>query len=564
MKGTLPRQQIDIGLDTIPEEGSIVPSEKQKKHLRRSLSNIIQKVVKRNSQQPPDYTPYNHPPPQFESYTTLDPDLFSYFQRQVTRQYKSLLKQENPELTPEELDKWSQCQLTSIDSRDEYQELLVDFYDCTWLLRYRNEDITTTITRQKWHDTHPSFRQLALDFPSLTTQPSDRVVRPNTSATMFVDAAEDSDDDWMSARTSIPERDISYIEYTSSLLSDSMIQSETREPVSTPISPTPEDPPPVAAFYDVVLLNKLVIQGGLKELTGLSCIPSIHGWGIWLDSSPEIRDRTQYRCPQKGLSWSLEDPAYGVPVNVECTPKGQDKLFILVDGQPVALTGKKKERFLEGLAGIQIAFSLIRAPMLGNISLGTFEGDIGILPAFELDDRFQSITADIVPSHTTVEDFFRNMLDNPVIPPFLRYLGNISLTFLTPLSGPYPLAPPSPLWAYVLVDPATGMITHLRDVHLSRTVPWELASQPPLLLSQKSRAKHIASFKRNCFGTYKKEPRVEDITRTEDIVECLLRMTDVKGREEERKLEERMVWLLFGTKDVDRRKIRWEKERTMI
>jgi len=41
-------------------------------------------------------------------------------------------------------------------------------------------------------------------------------------------------------------------------------------------------------------------------------------------------------------------------------------------------------------------------------------------------------------------------------------------------------------------------------------------------------------------------------------------MTDVKGREEERKLEERMVWLLFGTKDVDRRKIRWEKERTMI
>ena len=549
--------RIDEGLDTIPEEDSVHATERQKKPLRRSLSNIIQKVVKRREQVP-------ELPRILESYTTLDPDLFAFFQRIVVRRYKSLLKQENPHLTADELDKYSLCQLTSIDSRNEYNDLLVDFYDCTWLLRYRHEDVETAITRQKWHDSHPEFRQHALGLPSVHSTESNRPFRPRTSATMFHDAPEDSDDDWMSAKTSIPERDISYIEYTSSILSNSIL-SDTREPTNTPVSPTPVDPPPVGAFYDVVLLNKLIIQGGLKELTGLGCIPSIHDCGIWLDFSPEIRNRMPSRTPpQKGLSWILEDPGYGVPINVTRSSKGTDKIFMLIDGQSIPLAGKRKERFLDGLAGIQIAFSMIRSQSLGTISLTTFTGDNGLVPAFELDDRFDSMTAEIIPTHASVESYFRAILDTPCIPPFLRYLANIGLTFLTPLSAPYPLCPPSPLWTHVLVDPATGGITHLRDVHLSRTVPWEIAAQPPLRLSRKERSRYLSAFKRHCFGSYQKEPRVDELSRTEDIVECILRMKEVRRGEEERRLEEQMVSLLFGTRDVERRKIKWEKERTMI
>lgn len=549
-------------LDPIPEEGEgIQVAVQQKKALRRSLSNIIQKVVnvkRRDTPQEPSLSlPY------FHNYTSIDPDLYNFFQRIVIHRYRSLLKHENPHLTIDDLDKYSMCSLTPLDSHDDFTEILVDFYDCSWILRYRQESVATAIARQKWHDNHPDFKHHSLDYTPTSSSTSG--LRPTTAITMFHDAPEfDEDDDWKSAKTSIPERDLSYIEYSSSLLSssNSLILTDQREPTSTPVSPVPIDPPPVGAFYDVVLLNKLIIQSGLKELTDLQCIPSIHDWGLWLDSSPEIRDRMPRFPKQKGLSWILEDPGYGVPITTTRTSKGTDKLYMLIDGSHVPLTGRKMDTFLDALTRIQLAFSTIRSSDLGPVSLYTFRGDNGIVPAFELDDRFDSMTADITPTYSSVEHYFRCILENSSVPPFLRYLGYLSLTFLSPGSAPYPLIPPSPLWAYVLVDPATGEITHLRDVQESRTGPWEVAVQPPFSLPAKSRARYVQQFKRRGYGSVR-GPKAEE-KRTEDIVECLLMMPMVRGRDEERKLEERMVLVLFGTRDVERRKIKWEKERTMI
>jgi len=289
--------------------------------------------------------------------------------------------------------------------------------------------------------------------------------------------------------------------------------------------------------------RKLFIQRQLKELTNLNCIPSI-----------EAEEQNVIIDTDTGplhLSWVAEKVVNGVPVWCVKSDMGTDELFIVGShGNVEKLKGRKKERFLDDLARIQVAYASITSPHLGPVILRYREhsSDMGLLS--DLPDD-QGLVADIVPIAGDAAQYFRLFVQTNA----LQSVAAISKLCIDHhveyISGPYPLIPPQPLLRNLDVDPVTGNIIRLSNSHEMQSVPWEIAAQCPLNLSAKAQAKYQHSLKRHFFGVHMRrrmasEPRLDQLMFNPalEIVAKLVDLQDLKDEIKYARWEAKMFGLL--------------------
>ncbi len=257
---------------------------------------------------------------------------------------------------------------------------------------------------------------------------------------------------------------------------------------STSTVPTSPALTPVSMCYNEDVLYRVIVQRHLKELSNLACIPEIHASHAWVGSGPEIIRGIGQQYPIEELSWLLEPSVEGSRIKVEHAAEGKasDKVFYQGrKGNWIRLSGRRKERFLDDLARIQVAYSFITFPHLGRLSLHqcSLNAD-AIFPIRQLDDRVGAVKVDIQPTDSVK-----------------RYRTSLGIeTELLP--GTYPLQPILPIWDNLLINSDTGNIILLKNSSLAESVPWEIAAQPLLTMSTKSHAKYVYSLKRHWFGYY--------------------------------------------------------------
>ena len=222
------------------------------------------------------------------------------------------------------------------------------------------------------------------------------------------------------ARTGVP--------YPDSMMSKSNpnpAESILSTPLITPESPTdpipPESfdntpvlPPEPLSGFKKICFEKFLIHRHLKEVTQLQCIPEIPAW--------EFFDReTDGIVGADG--WVAEDYRYGSQVKItnSKTSSTTDKISINVNDEWIPLKGRKKQRFLDDLARIHIAYSTITSPHLGPVELTyTTNAKDGIFPYFNLQDGKTSLTADVIPTVKFPKTYFLRLRHRA--PPFLKHL----------------------------------------------------------------------------------------------------------------------------------------------
>lgn len=296
---------------------------------------------------------------------------------------------------------------------------------------------------------------------------------------------------------------------------------------------------PLSGFQKTCF-EKLLIHRHLKAVTGLECIPKITGW--------EFLDReTDGIVGADG--WIAEETRHGSQVKIINSKNlcDTDKISILVKDKWILLKGRKKQRFLDDLARIQIAYSTITSPNLGPVQL-TYANNTqdGIFPNFDLRNGRYSLTADIIPTVEFPKTYFLRLRHKAT--PFLKQLVS---NFPTPQPGPYPLQPPSPIWPLLHVNPNTGNIIRLSHCHRTKSVPWEIAACAPLQLSSSAQRRWIYSLRRHWWGAHIRDrtkkfasrPILDKMVFTNNLVglECLLRLREDSSKEEIEVLERKMM-----------------------
>ena len=270
-------------------------------------------------------------------------------------------------------------------------------------------------------------------------------------------------------------------------------------PTSPSSSTTLESPTDLPSLQHPLInhfLQKLLVQNPLKHHTNLSSIPTIHDYNF----RPYLQNGL---LKVQGLNYIIEEDSPGVPIRLSRSSKcgGTDKIEMFVGGKWVDLSGRKKERFLDDLARIQVAYSTIMSSDLGPVKFQfTTIPREGFFPCVQLDDT-TFITADVIPSISSPEEYLQTL--HRLIPSrsFLKYLLRTE-TPPTLNSGPYPLQPITPLWSHLFINPSSGKITFLSNCHEMQSVPWEIASFPSssIQLSSNSKQRYIYSLKRHFWG----------------------------------------------------------------
>ena len=308
-------------------------------------------------------------------------------------------------------------------------------------------------------------------------------------------------------------------------------------------------------FYNKEILQRRLIQTHLKNLTGFECIPQIIACQLGRGIPIPLDDESS----ETYVTFLIEEaPKGGVPVRTlgSSSPNGSDQIEIQVDGNWVRLSGSKKKQFLEDLASIQVSYSMFTATSLGPVEITSTNK--GLFPPFKLDPHFGFLSADVVPESSSARDYFHSRcLSETRTQLWLTALKTIGkLKFV---DGPYPLSPPTPIWPNLLVDPATGHITHLANSHKTSAVPWELAAQAPLHLSSRSQHRYKLSMNKqywaclirgpqyltNRWGDVN-EPRLDQVAFSLEtkIVECILRINEVETKKQGEELERRIKVLV--------------------
>jgi len=274
--------------------------------------------------------------------------------------------------------------------------------------------------------------------------------------------------------------------------------------------------------------RKLFIQRQLREVTELDCIPYIE--------AEEQNVIVDTNTGPLHLSWVAENAVYGVPVWSVKSNAGIDQLFIVgLDGEVEKLKGRKKERFLDDLARIQVAYASITSPHLGPVILRNREDppDKGLFS--DLPDDEEKLVADIVPTAGDAALYLQHLFEAKASQHVTVVSQLNSNDHVKYIPGPYPLIPPQPLIQNLEVNPVTGNIISLNNSHETQSVPWEIAAQCPLSLSAKNQAKYRHSLKRQFLGVHMKreiasEPRLDQLMFNPalEIVVKLLELQDVK------------------------------------
>jgi hypothetical protein len=431
--------------------------------------------------------------------------------------------------------------------------------------------------------------------PSLASVAEDQTVEPNdmTLAETGKDSTETSDssvDEVSYQDTScilFPDLSEGYMElpqlasetsYSVPELTESRSLTLAGPSPSSP-SPSPSAPEPLPrskrfsrlplnTFYNVTLLHKIIAQQYLKQITELDCIPNIISAQPWLHSSPEVLNGIPGQPHPDSLSWVLEDCRTGTHLKLSRNSHGTDYIYYWDKNEWIRLRGRKKERFLDDLARIQVAYAMITSPYLGPLALQPCpDGIADLFPVTLLDDRFDPVTVDIAAPGSSPWDHIFTIPPNAST--FLSHLVSVAIDRLNPLPGPYPLQPAADIWDNIMINQISGKITHVRNSWRAHTVPWEIAAQPPIKLSRKSKERFTYSLKRHWFGylvrsrqderEFPLKPRLDELVfQDEGIVECLLSMGEGLS-DKEVELEERLAVLLFG-KDWKKEKLIWESE----
>jgi len=334
----------------------------------------------------------------------------------------------------------SECEWTEEGLSDGFHVATAHFLSQSWGISYQVEEESQCLIRRRWSREHPEYK---------------RTDEGRMPTIMEVDEPTEDDS------------------------TDGSVYSTIRAPHV--------DLVPVSMCYNEQILYKFIVQRYLKEVTNLPCIPEILAHHAWVGFGPEIINGVSEKHTTEELSWILEESMRGAKVKVEHDAQGMGTDKISYRGPKdtwIRLSGRAKERFLDDLARIQIAYSFITFPQVGTLSLEQCPLDTETrMPILQLDDRVGSVTVDIR-SSTSEESLASAGAETDAIP------------------GPYPLQPIFPIWENILINPDSGNILQLRNSFLARTVPWEVAAQPPLQLSSTAREKYVHSLKRHWFGYY--------------------------------------------------------------
>jgi hypothetical protein len=336
-------------------------------------------------------------------------------------------------------------------------------------------------------------------------------------------------------------------------------------PLGSTDSPTPQQMTEFPTTADTLILQhelmeyffrKILIQRRLKEATHLQCIPELYGYNF----NPSLKNGILH---SPGLNWIIEDDLNGAQVQLTRSKTGTDKISMLVNGRWIPLRRRKKQRFLDDLARIQVSYSTITMPNLGPFDLNFLSRRNGI---FQTYDEQISVKAEIIPTVSSAQEYLCSLRNN-IPSEFLAYLIDKSVPMeLT--SGPYPMQPPSPIFPRLRVDPYSGTIISLSDSHMVQSVPWEFASCPPLRLSCAARDRYVYSLKRHFWGLLVRDrtgnvgmgPRLDSFCGGSVVVECLLRIRQEELTSEEiEDLERRIVDSVGETYSKVKKK--WESER---
>ena len=317
----------------------------------------------------------------------------------------------------------------------------------------------------------------------------------------------------------------------------------TQSPAAIESSATPPSESP--AFF--ALLSPVLIQRRLKDITSLACIPTIYYTQIPLD-------------PADDLNWFIEDDPPGVPVRLAATcpprPGKSDRLEICVHGKWTRLRRRMKERFLDDLARIQVAYSIITSEHLGPlVPMQATDERSGMFNRLTLTES--CIIADIEPTFPTPREYIRSLSQDS----FTSHLLSKATESMTFTPGPYPLSLPGDILSNLLVHPITGNITRLSHCWDTGTIPWELACLAPLQLSPPARKRYNYSLKRHYFGALVRNrgcnpdaPKVYEVAVAEgrEVWECIGGV----GREGG---VERMVNVVLRKRDWEGEKRKWEE-----
>ena len=303
-----------------------------------------------------------------------------------------------------------------------------------------------------------------------------------------------------------------------------------------------------------IIPRKLLIQRQLQEVTELDCIPHIEAQ----EQNVIIRTDTG----PLHLSWVAEKAGGGVPVWSVKSNAGIDQLFIVgVHGKVEKLKGRKKERFLDDLARIQVAYASITSPHLGPLIIRHREDSFDRGLFSDLPDDEGNLVADIVPTAGDAARYLQHVAETNES----QHVAAISQLNdqVKYIPGPYPLIPPQPLIQNVEVNPVTGNIINLNNSHETESVPWEIAAQCPLSLSGKNQAKYRHSLKRHFLGAHMRreiasEVRLDQLMFTPalEIVGKLLELQNAKDGIEYAAEEVKMSGLLsrYLENKLERRK----------
>jgi hypothetical protein len=216
-----------------------------------------------------------------------------------------------------------------------------------------------------------------------------------------------------------------------------------------------------------------------------------------------------------------------------------------------------KERFLDDLARIQVAYSIITSEHLGSlVPMQVTDERIGMFDGLKLTES--CIIADIEPTFPTPKEYIRSLSQDSFTSHLLSKATE-SMTNFT--SGPYPLSLPGDILSNVLVHPITGNITRLSHCWNTGTIPWELACLAPLQLSPPARKRYNYSLKRHYFGALVRNrgcnpdaPKVYEVAVAEgrEVWECIGGVGSEGG-------VERMVNVVLGKRDWEGEKRKWEE-----
>jgi len=215
-----------------------------------------------------------------------------------------------------------------------------------------------------------------------------------------------------------------------------------------------------------------------------------------------------------------------------------------------------KERFLDDLARIQVAYSSITSDRLGPlVPVEVTDETSGMFNRLVLKES--CIIADIEDTFPTPKDYVVSLSQDS----FISHLVSKATQKVTFTTGPYPLGLPGQIFENLLVDPVTGNITRLSQSWNTGTVPWELAALPPLNLSPKAEKRYNYSLKRHYFGALVRNrgcdaegPKLYEFAAAEgrEVWECIGAVGKVDRME-------RMVNVVLGKKGWEREKRKWDE-----